>query len=475
MKILSFVARNHRSFRDEFFLDMTRESLKTNVPRAGESWSDHLFPVAGIFGANASGKTSVIRAFEYVYAAILSSSGEWSDKRVFPRDPFRLDSHSRSSESFYALDFLLDMTEEQASHFNKPTGSDRTFRFTYEFSVDPQGIKHEFLQVYLSSRPTVLVERERSDVRLGARLGSIEVSPSELVLSRVLRVNRGILTSISESIVEGLHIFHVGDRERDSRLSYIAKEVANNRLDLKDLIDLARIADVGVENITVDEEEFPPDILPDLKEYLAKFSGGSEPLEDTGNNSDATSHEPAEADALVRSIFPRSLRFEHRADGTADQADSFSLEDESSGTLAWLALAIDALTALRKGTVLCVDELDTSLHPQLAALLVSLFQNPEHNPRGAQLIFTSHDVSLLSAHSGLDLHKRQIWYVDKDNSGASELYSLGDFTDVKKNSNITKQYLEGRFGAVPRLAPSLIYRLIGKPDSPSTAITEEAS
>ncbi|MDP9806731.1 AAA15 family ATPase/GTPase [Trueperella bonasi] len=457
MRILSFVARNHRSFRDEFFLDMTRESLRTNIPREGESWTQHLYSVAAIFGANASGKTAIIRAFQYLASALAHSAGQWTDRPFITRDPFRLDSTSRESESFYALDFLLNIPSEVLVNSGFPAQDQadaEEYRFNYEFSVDPSGVKHEFLQMYRSSRPTVLFDREGSDVSLGGKLGRIEVSPKELVLSRVLRVNRGVLTAISEAMLDGLTIFNVGDEERDKRLSNITGQLAAGRLRFHDLVDLARIADVGVEEISVEETEVPPRVLEILKNIQALSGSDEVPVEDP----EATSESSQKAIA-------RSLRFRHRSEDLNERDYHFGLENESSGTLAWLALAVEALKVLRSGGLLCVDELDTSLHPQLAALLVSLFQNPEYNRNGSQLIFTSHDVSLLGPQSDLNLEKKQIWYVDKDTAGASELYSLDDFANIKKNSNISKQYLEGRFGAIPRLAPSIIHSLIGNFDS----------
>ena len=159
----------------------------------------------------------------------------------------------------------------------------------------------------------------------------------------------------------------------------------------------------------------------------------------------------------------RALRFRHRSQED-DIPVVFSLGDESAGTLAWLGMIVPVIRALRNGSVLIVDELDASLHPALAELVVSLFQNPETNPYGAQLIFTSHDVSLLLPQSGAQLDRHQIWITEKDNSGSSELFSLGDFTDIKAKTNIAKQYLEGRYGGVPLLAPSLVSRLVRQPD-----------
>src|SRR5690606_588480 len=125
--------------------------------------------------------------------------------------------------------------------------------------------------------------------------------------------------------------------------------------------------------------------------------------------------------------------------------------DESSGTIAWLSLAFPALREIRNGGVLLVDELDSSLHPKLASALIALFQDPEINVRGAQLVFTSHDTSLLGHLAGAGLSTEETWFTEKSPDGVTEIYPLTDFP-VKKDHNVERRYLGGRYGAVPTLA-----------------------
>ncbi|WP_307635000.1 AAA family ATPase [Trueperella abortisuis] len=449
MRILSFSVRNHRSFRDDFFLDLTRNELRTNLPPEGSTWRDMLFPVAGIFGANASGKTSMIRAFHFLRTAVALSSTRWMESDTMVRDPFRLDPDSTQGLSSYELDFILDIP----AGFSELSAGEH--RFVYQFTIDRQGVVAENLVVYRTSRPTNIINRLREDkkrrVRLGLRLGQIEVSDRELALSRALHMDKELLTFIGEEMLQTLTVYDVGDKAQEWRLSRIADELASGELKLEDLELLARVADVGISKIFVEEEEIPEPIRELISHLNREASEGED--EETKE----VDVEPTRID-ITEEMMVRSLRFQHEADEVASEA--FSLADESSGTRAWLALAVDVVKTLRNGGLLCVDELDTSLHPYLAALIISLFQSEETNRRGAQLIFTSHDVSLLSPQHELNLERKQIWYVEKERSGASELYSLDDFTDVKPGSNVSKQYLEGRFGAVPRLAPALLGRLL---------------
>lgn len=229
-----------------------------------------------------------------------------------------------------------------------------------------------------------------------------DVGARELALSRALVTEHEYFAGIATAFLGGMETFNVGDTEPSSRLRKITEELAAGTISTQDLVTLAQMADIGIRDIRVDERE-PPE---------------------------------------------------------ADEGGLLSLVDESAGTLAWLAIAVPIIAALRNGRLLCVDELDTSLHPHLVIEIVRLFQNFETNPHGAQLIFTTHDVTMLMPQSELGLRSNQVWIVEKTTDGASELYSLGDFTDLKEKSNIAKQFLEGRFGGTPRLTPAIVYSLV---------------
>jgi abortive infection protein len=143
-----------------------------------------------------------------------------------------------------------------------------------------------------------------------------------------------------------------------------------------------------------------------------------------------------------------------------------SLERESAGTVAWLALVIPAVVTLQQGGVLVVDEIDSSLHPHLVEMLIGFFADEQKNPLGSQLICTTHDSYLISPQSSVKLEPEQIWLTEKGNDGASELYSLADFPR-HKGANVAKRYLSGRYGGVPSLAPSFLGRVLDLDGEPS--------
>lgn len=146
-----------------------------------------------------------------------------------------------------------------------------------------------------------------------------------------------------------------------------------------------------------------------------------------------------------------TIKLQHLCDDAAEPV-SLSFKSESLGTRALLALSGPVLQALRSGSVLMVDEIDTSLHPRLVTEIIRLFQNSETNPKNAQIIFSSHDTSLLGNLIGDEpiLERDQVWFVEKDRRGASSIYALTDFTP-RRLENLERGYLQGRYGAVPFL------------------------
>jgi predicted ATPase len=151
----------------------------------------------------------------------------------------------------------------------------------------------------------------------------------------------------------------------------------------------------------------------------------------------------------------RLLRLLHRVAG---QELPFDLNEESAGTQMWFSLIGPTLSVLRSGRVLLLDEIDASLHPRLSARLLELFQDPETNPNGAQLIFTTHDTSLLN-----HLNRDEVWLTEKGDGGATTLTALAEYggDKVRRSLNLEKAYLQGRFGAVPELDQFRLRRALG--------------
>jgi AAA15 family ATPase/GTPase len=155
----------------------------------------------------------------------------------------------------------------------------------------------------------------------------------------------------------------------------------------------------------------------------------------------------------VGNIQPRILRTQHQMIDSEDMI-AFNMEEESNGTQRFFALAVPFLHALDHGAVMIVDELDCSLHPNLTRKLIELYQSPSANSRGAQLIFTTHDSTLIDQRI---FRRDQIYLVEKMRNRGSEYFSLYDFDNKDRPRNteaLQRNYLSGRYGAVPQFGPT---------------------
>lgn len=426
MHLLRFTFENHRSFRDEATLDLTRSTLSTLRPPKGTTWVDHIHHVDGIYGANASGKTNVLDALHYMLGAIGSSATSWLEKPQFPRAPFALIPGQMTAPATFELEFIF---------------SDK--RYAYRFATDTDGVTEESLHVVSTRWKQVFVRN--ADGRVKGLGGVSKVAQRELALSRAAQLGNTTVTPVWEALMRGFDLYHVGDGEVSARLDRIADQLQERALSLDVLVTLAQIADTGITDIEVEERAIPPQFAQLLAQMITPPTDAEQ--EDTpDSSSDEAKH--------LSNFIARNLLFRH---GT--ESGRLRHSDESTGTMAWLALGTAVVSALRHGRVLVVDELGASLHPQISRLIVDWFDDPEINTTGAQLIFTSHDMTLLDAGRGDRDKREQVWFVEKGADGASELFNLADFP-LQKGSNIVKQYLEGRFGGVPYTVPSLIHTLL---------------
>ena len=434
MILLRFTFRNHRSFRDEAVFDLTRSSLKTLKLPEGTRWADHVHHVDGVYGANASGKSNLLDALSYALRAIKSSASTWLAAPKFPRAPFALNPARLGNLSEYELEFVAQGR-----------------RYIYRFSTDAEGIRDESLKVVGEQRWTSLLKRTQ-DGKVARVRGLARVARRELALSRAAEMDHEVLAPIRRDLVEGFDVYRVGDREVRARLARIVDLLVEGGLEFDELVALARIADTGITRIRVEEHEVPEELREFFRRLMQRDKQTTQDMTDT--NGDSGQQTEAEDARLAREFIARNLAFTHGRKG-ADLRE----RDESTGTMAWLALGTAVLDALRNGRVLVVDELGAALHPDLSRIIVDWFEDPDVNATGAQLVFTSHDMSLMGTGSGELAKREQVWLVEKDAEGASELVNLGEFA-LQPRSNVPKQYLEGRFGAVPYTVPSLIHSLL---------------
>lgn len=455
--LLRFRAQNHRSLRDEAELSLVSSSHKGATAEAG--WGSASLRVAGIYGANASGKSTVIHALGFFRDAIEYSATTWAGRKSgLPYLPFALDDSSKHAPSTYSADIVIG-----------------DVRYEYGFSTYKGSVETEWLYSFPEGRSRILFERgiqHEGGYKFGPTFkgGSAAITratlKNELFLSRAAATQHPFLTGLHEQIVNGIVVTRFGDIDRQGRLSEISKGLLSGDIEFSDIIALLRMADVGISNLEVSTQEMPEE-LQEIMKFIAsgarrkrnRKESGSSPTEDS-EESEATDKESNEPRIEFRfnESLQRNLEFHHEGPGGTSHILPESVQ--STGTMSWLALAVPALECLRRGRVLLVDEIDASLHPQLGLALVQMFRDPTTNPRNAQLIFTTHDTYYLSPTSMTPLTDDEVWFAEKTD-GATELYSLADFS-TRKNENVARRYLSGRYGAVPSVVPSLIASLVAR-------------
>lgn len=382
-----------------------------------------LVRTAAIYGANAAGKSNVLNALRFMSLAVVRSHRGWGPGAPVPREPFLLDVACRIAASRFEADFLLDRVH-----------------YLYGFSLDSERILEEWLYAFPNRRKQLWFRRDAKaeepfkfgkSLRGNNRTIASLTRGNSLFLSAAAENNHEMLLPIRSWFASRLVFSTQGN-------VYTTANLLTGRKRL--VLDLLKLADLGIAD--VDLKENPKDNLTKTDRFLAF-------LKDHLGASEKGALERLDLDFASL----RSLELTHSSSG--DPAGiRLPLELESEGTRTWISLAGPLLTVLEAGSVLCVDELDRSLHPRLALEVVRIFEDPNRNPKNAQLIFNTHDTALLgNLLGGAGLRRDEVWFVEKDTAGATHLYPLTDFKP-RRDENLERGYLQGRYGAIPFIAPA---------------------
>jgi len=419
--LIRFRVSNFRSIKDEQELSMVASSL-AGSPGSLVHLQDEgldLVRVAAIYGANAAGKSNVLNALRFMSAAVVKSHRGWAPGAPVPREPFLLDAACRMAASRFEADFVLDRVH-----------------YRYGFSLDSERILEEWLYAFPNRRKRLWFRRDakaEEPFEFGKNLRG-----NNRTIASLTRGNSLFLSAAAENNHEMLLPIHSWFASRlvfsTQANAFMTARLLTDRKPL--VLDLLRLADLGVTDIA--PKELPNDQVAKIELLIAVLK----------DRIGASEEELLEG--LGFSDF-RSVELKHSSSG--DPAGiSLPLEMESEGTRTWLSLAGPLLTVLETGSVLCVDELDRSLHPRLALEAIRIFEDPVRNPRNAQLIFNTHDTALLgNLLSGSGLRRDEVWFVEKDTAGATHLYPLTDFKP-RRDENLERGYLQGRYGAIPFIA-----------------------
>ena len=419
--IIEFTIQNFRSFKDKFTLSTEAEGLRLNSRKLIEtSHGSSLLPSMGIFGSNASGKSNIVKAFKFMSWAMQNS--DYIKKPTTKHDllaPFRLDEASAQKPTLIEV-ILWDPEEEK--------------EYAYGFQITSQEIVSEHLvvksKVSKNFTDQNIFTRRKQKFEFGPKV-SVEmkklkerVRPDALALSVFAQFNDQHASRLVD-LVNDQSLYIVSDNI--SSMFDALRECEEDEQLLEDVTQLVLQADLNILKIQIKKQN-----------AFDKF----------GSDSDSEFTKSLRRDMHFTI---REALTSHKKHGKSAVSDHvlFNLStDESAGTGRFFALATQIAKILRSGGVLIIDDLGSGLHPLMSKAVVEQFDNKETNPRGAQLIYNSHEIFLMS--ESVNLRRDQIWFAEKNDSEETRLIRLSDYK-VRDDYRIDRNYLVGRFGAIPFL------------------------
>ena len=399
--LIQFNFKNFKGFKEETSLDMTAATLLQEHPYnliIGKEES--YIKVAAIYGANGSGKSSIVQAFDFMRKWVLTSFKKESEKKGIPVKRFAFDNTSRNKTAEFEVFFMHNSNEYQ-----------------YGFTVDNKKVHEEWLykrDFRGKGKYKTLFERsgdkiECSNLLKGAEALSEFVEESTLFLSMIASAKINYAKDVFHWFI-ATEVIDFGDIILELVMNKMLPANIEDENYLSGIRDFLKSVDINIDGIRVEKKKNFDD------EYEYK-------------------------------IYSKHL--------SKDKKTPYEIPftEESSGTQKMFALYTYIVNAMNNGDTLIVDELDAKLHPLLLRYIINMFHNEDINKNGAQLVYTTHDNYTLSR----EIFRRdQVWFVEKDENAVSELYSLSelkldDNKKVRNDATYNKQYLLGRYGAVPIL------------------------
>ena len=403
--LLEFRVKNFRCLRDEQVLSMVASSDKTlrdkNTTPTGIKGIPYSLNSAAIYGANAGGKSTLVQALAAMQL-IVNTSALKNPQGKLPVTPFMLDPESAAEPVSFEVSFIR-----------------KDVRYEYGFSCTPERIIDEYLNVYKTAQPQRWFERTlagdeytysfSSHFKGQKKSWQEQTRPNALFLSTAVQLNSELLEPVFNFFHTDLQILSLDFYKNifpTLSFLYASEDIRS------ELCDFLKSADISIADLEIRKTVQNPD----GKEYYEE------------NHT-----------TIYEAFFHHS---------TAKGKAVFPLTAESLGTRNLLYLYTPLFMSLAHGEIVVIDELDSSLHPLVVKKLIQLFHSEKHNPHGAQLIFTTHDTSLLHGVDSSLLRRDQVWFVEKNEDQASELYSLAEFNSTN-DRNPERSYFQGRYGGLP--------------------------
>jgi uncharacterized protein len=413
--LIEFSVGNYRSFKEVATFSMVAAPIvmgdspinRNNLFSATKEI--YLLKSAAIYGANASGKSNLVRAISFMKKFTINSAIGSRITDEINTELYRLSVTFEKEPSYFEIVFIIG-----------------TARYRYGFEVDRQSVKSEWLYQTLRTKEIQLFDREKTNIKVSSKFAEgkslqNKTRKNALFLSVVAQFNgniaRNIIDWLNKLNINELNIFNNLD---DDNYDYLTIDALIKGHQTKNLINLVTSLDLGIKDIhTV---EIPV------------------------------------SDVLERVFYEiKTSHWKYDDEGNRVAIEYFGIdEDESAGTQKLFHISGLLIKILQAGEILIVDELDARLHPLISCAIVKLFNSTITNPRNAQLIFTTHDTNLLSANM---FRKDQIWFTEKDRYGATDLYSLVEY-QIPDDAPFEQDYIAGKYGAIPFIGD--LNRVLGK-------------
>ncbi len=411
---IEFSVKNWRSIKTEQKLSMvaakSHELAASNTFEPAAPATHTLLRSAAIYGPNAAGKSNIVSALKMMERMVLESASKSQLGDAIPAEAFRLDAETENQPSEFEIVFVANGV-----------------RYQYGFAANTTRVTEEWLFAYPAGRPQRWLGRnwdgnayqwDAASALTGQKqLWQESTRENALFLSTAVQLNSKQLMPIFDWFKKNLQIANIAGWHPGFTSELCVEEQSRNKV-----LAFLKAADLDIHDMQVEVEAFSGKHLPDdlpshLKDELL---------------SDLKGKEIVQIKTIHRSAQGKSVPFEW--------------EDESAGTRKFFALAGPWLNALEHGRVLVMDEMNDRLHPKMVQFLIQLFHNSETNPNNAQLIFTTHETSILNQQV---FRRDQIWFCEKDDQQATQLYPLTDFSPRKGREDLEANYLAGRYGALP--------------------------
>lgn len=396
--LITFKYKNFKSFKNENILDMEATSLKEHEYNIVKMKNVNLLTMAAIYGANASGKSNVLQAFEYMKKMILINDDSMGYSQI-------------KEENIYS--FMMN-NEPISLEVEILSNDGKIYKYGFESLNDK--IKSEWMYEKKINKFYTIFERKENSV-----------------LMKVNNKNNRYDNLDDKTLF--LSIYSKIDK-KNSDFNNVYKWFINT-----DYLDLENIKTENFIDNTISVKILSdPNYKSELQSFILALDLGIEKIKTI----------PASMDDLPKSNGIVKVELLHRVEN--NQIKSLPLELESNGTRKMIYLFDYLIDALKKGKTLFIDDLDTKLHPLLTRYIINLFHNKEINISNAQLIYTTHDVTNLNKET---FRRDEIWFTEKDDDGVSEIYSLSDYkvdnVKIRNDATFNKDYLTGRYGAIPEL------------------------